>query len=370
MPKLVNKTDFVVNNVLLGALIIMGAYFTTQSSAFLEWSNFELILTNNAALGVLCAAFALLVIAGAVDLSVGSTVGLAGLVSALAVTSWGLPTGAAFLIGTLVGTGVGCINGFLCGVFLFNPIIVTLGMLGVLRGSALIVHEQDINGLGGVFGTVANGHVLGIDVLLIIAVAAFALSAAFVAFTPAGRHLYAIGLNREAAYLSALPVRALPFCLYVVTGTAAGLAGVLISARLDGATAGSQGLTMELQALTVILLGGIAFAGGRGTIFGALIAWLFLGTLQNGLTLMNVTPYVQEVASGMALVIAAGLDRLGALLSPRLRQTVEVDERPPDGTRSSIHADVNDGDTGESQADVGPSRGVAKPLDEVRTDSA
>jgi ribose/xylose/arabinose/galactoside ABC-type transport system permease subunit len=337
----IDKTSFVLNNVLLLALVAMGGYFSTQTSRFLQISNFQLILSNNAPLGVLCAVFALLVITGGVDLSVGSNIGLSGLITALAVTSWGFPNGLGIILGILAGAGVGVINGTFCGILRFNPIIVTLGMLGVIRGVALIIHEQDINGLSGVFNTVAYGKVVGVYVIVIIVAASFIIAAAFVALTPWGRYLYAIGLSREAAYLSALPVRALPFALYVATGAAAGLAGVLTSAQLDGGSAGSEGLTMELQALTIILLGGVAFAGGRGRLFGVFIAWVFLGTLEDGLILMNVTPFVQQVASGMALVLAAALDWLGIVIRPRLQLRREVATRLGAHSAARGPADAN-----------------------------
>jgi ribose/xylose/arabinose/galactoside ABC-type transport system permease subunit len=331
-----NKTDFVLNNVLALALVALCAYFATQSDRFLQWRNFELILTNNAPIGVLCAVFALLVISGGIDLSVGSTIGLSGLVTAVAVTSWGVSDGGAFLLGVLVGAFIGSINGLLCGLLRFNPIIVTLGMLGVVRGAALLFREQDVIDLGGIFFTVANGHFLGVEILLYIVIAAFIISGAFVTLTPWGRYIYAIGLNPQAAYLSALPVRGLPFAMYTATGAAAGLCGVLISARLDGASAAAQGLTAEIEVLTIVLLGGIAFSGGRGRMFGVFIAWIFLGVLQNGLTLMNVTPYIQQVAAGLALVFAAALDRLGVFLTPRLRERSQLSDQMTSAEETAV----------------------------------
>lgn len=231
-----------------------------------------------------------------------------------------MSTGAGFSLGVAVGAGVGVVNGLLCAILGFNPIIVTLGMLGVLRGVTLLVHQDQVFGLGGVFRTVGAGDLLGIPNSLWFVAAVFAGAAVFVSLTPWGRHIYAIGINPQAAYLSALPVRWLPFWLYVLTGACAGLAGMLITARLDGVSPGNQGIQLELQALTVILLGGVAFAGGRGRLYGVLFAWLFLGVLANGLVLMNVTPYVQLLASGLALVFAAALDTLGGVLGVRLQR--------------------------------------------------
>lgn len=331
------RTDLVLNNILIVALIALCAYFATQTGAFLKLSNFEIILTNNAPIAVLVAALALLVIAGHVDLSVGSTIAFSGTLTALAATEWGLSDAVSMAIGVLAGAAAGMVNGILCGLLRFNPIIVTLGMLSVLRGTSLLIHENELFGLGGAFTTVGTGDIAGVPILIVIALGAFLLAALFLGLTPWGRYVYAIGINPQASFLAALPVRALPFALYTLTGAGAGVAGVLLVARLDGASPGALGLQMELQALTIILLGGVAFTGGRGRILGVLTAWVFLGVLSNGLTLMNVTPYVQLLAAGLALVFAASLDALGAVLGPRMEQRRKVAQqlasgREPGGT--------------------------------------
>ena len=314
-----DRVEFILNNVLVLALIALVVYFTTQTSAFLDLDNVRTILENNAALAVVAVALAVLVIAGHVDLSIGSNIAFSALLTALAATEWGLPDLAAVGVGVAAGAAIGALNGVMCALLGFNPIIVTLGMLGVVRGGALLIKQEQVFGLGGLFHTIGAESSIGVPNALWFTLAAFVLGAVFISMTPWGRHIYAIGVNPQAAFLSALPVKWLPFWLYVATGAAAGLAGVLLTARLDGVSPGDLGLQMELQALTVILLGGVAFAGGRGRLFGVLIAWLFLSTLQNGLVLMNVTPHVQLVASGLALVFAAALDRLGAVLGPRLQ---------------------------------------------------
>jgi ribose/xylose/arabinose/galactoside ABC-type transport system permease subunit len=329
------RVDFILGNVLVLALLALVLYFTSQTASFLTSGNIETILVNDAPLAVVVVGLTLLVICGHVDLSIGSNAALSALICTLASTKWGVPNGLALLLGVLTGGAVGAVNGVMCAFLRFNPIVVTLGMLGVVRGSTLLIDQNQLFGLGGIFNTIGSGDWLGIPAILWFVVAAFALGGVFITLTPWGRHIYAIGANPQAAFLSALPVRALPFALYVATGAAAGLSGVLFAARLDGISPGQHALNLELQALTVVLLGGVAFAGGRGRLFGVLIAWLFLATLQDGLVLLNVTPYVQQVASGAALVFAAALDALGAALTPRLAQRRRVAEQvqsaaPPD----------------------------------------
>jgi len=314
------RVQLILNNVLVFGLVALVIYFASQTSSFLTWANIQILLVNLSPLAVVCVAFTMLLIAGYIDLSVGSIAAMSALITSLAVIEWGMSRPLALLLGLLVGCVCGAINGYLCTFLGFNAIVATLGMLSVLRGTALLINEFQVFGLGGMFRTIAAGDFLGLPVLLWFAIGAFLLGGVFISYTPWGRHIYAIGANRPAAFLSGLSVKWLPFWLYVATGFAAALTGILIASRLDGMTPGQLGLTMEMQVLTVVLLGGVAFAGGRGRLFGVLIAWLFLATLQDGLVLLNVTPYVQLVASGMALVLAAGIDALGGVLTTRFEE--------------------------------------------------
>lgn len=312
------KRDLLVNNALALGLVALCIFFATQATNFLTVGNGRNIAVNSSILAVVVVASAMLIIAGYLDLSIGSIIGLAGLMTSMAVLNWDWNPGLAILLGIAVGAGIGTMNGLLCAVGGLSPIIVTLGMLGAVRGGTLIISTSDAFGLNGIFSTLGSGTVVGIPVLVVIAAAIFVLGGVFLAATPWGRYVYAIGVNPQAAFLSGLPVRWLPFCLYVVTGASAGLAGVLFAARLGGASPANLGFGMEIDALTVILLGGVAFAGGRGNLFGVFIAVLFIGVLQNGLLLMNVQPFVEQMSEGLALVAAGGLDVIGLRLATRV----------------------------------------------------
>lgn len=322
--KKIISAELAVNNVLLLALIVLCGYFTIQSSSFFHLSNFTVLLTNYAAIGIVAAVMSLLVIAGRVDLSIGSNIALSGMVTALAIANWHWSPVAGIACGVATGTVIGFVLGILCTYCKFNPIIASLGMLSVLRGVTLLINPTEVTGLGDGFSLLGNGSTFGVPNLLLISLGIFAASGIFLATTVWGRYVFAVGINPQAAHLAALPVKRLFMSLHIATGAAAGLAGVVLVSRLDGASPGSLGLQMELQALTIILLGGVAFAGGRGRIFGVLIAWIFLAVLDNGLTLLNVPPFVQLVASGAALVLAASLDALGTALGPRLEERRRV----------------------------------------------
>lgn len=329
------QVQFIQGNVLLLALVALVVIFASQSNRFLTWGNLNILLVSTAPIAVMCVAFTLLLISGYVDLSVGSIAAFSALITSLAVVEWKWPDLVAILLGLSCGGVIGAINGIMCTRLRFNPIVVTLGMLGAVRGLTLLLRDIQVFGLGGIFTTIASGSVLGIPILIWFVAIPFAVGALFINLTPWGRHLYAIGANRQAAYLSGLAVDWLPFGLYVVTGVAAAVTGILLTSRLDGMTPGQTAEGLEIQTLTVVLLGGVAFAGGRGRLLGVLLAWLFLATLQDGLVLLNVAPSVQLVASGLALVLAAAIDAVGAVLSRRFERRQGVAARtlsPPPGS--------------------------------------
>jgi ribose/xylose/arabinose/galactoside ABC-type transport system permease subunit len=320
--------------MLLAALIALCAYFTSRSDRFLTAGNFKVIAGNYSVIAVATVGMALLMISGPVDLSIGSIVGAAGTLMALSVHDWGWPWWVSILFAVGIGAILGCCNGLLVAVFGLNPVIVTLGTQLLIRGALELIRDTPVFELGSQLRTIGSGDFIGLPIQTWIALGMFVLGGIFLAFTPWGRYVYAIGINRQAAYLSALPVRALPFVLYAVTGACAGLAGMLLTARLNGASPGDQGVGFELQALTAILLGGVAWAGGRGRLSGVFLALVFLGVLDNGLTLLNVSPFVQQVVRGGALIIAAGLDTVSSRVAGRMRFRSKViaqrpSSRPP-----------------------------------------
>ncbi len=301
----------VLRSALLIGLIVMIVFFATRSDLFLTVGNIKNIALSGAVLLIVSVPQALLVIMGYVDLSVGSAVGLAGVVTGLLIVDHHWGWGLAVLAGLAVGAIGGLVNGVLVAVTRLSPIIVTLGTLQLYRGIAQLLRSDPPAGFGNGMSLLGRGLYLGIPVPVWIAAIVFGLGALYLYGTPSGRHVYAIGVNTEAAFLSGVATKRLPLVLFTVTGLAAGLGGVLFAARLDAAPPSTLGQNFELQVLTAVLLGGIAFSGGRGTMLGVLLGVVFLGVLNNGMTLMNVPYFGQAIATGAALVIAAGLDELG-----------------------------------------------------------
>ncbi len=298
-------------DALLIALGLEILAFFLFSAEFLTLANFKDIAVQNSVIGLVAVPTALLLLTGYIDLSIGSVLALAAVVTGTLITH-----GTSPLIASLAGVGtglcVGAFNGFLVSYMGFSTIIVTLGMLTAVRGVAIQSSQVTPTGFGSTFAEIGNGTLLSIPVPIVIVALAFALGGVFLRYSVWGRHVYAIGVNREAAFLSGISVRRLPFVLFAFTGIAAGLGGVILASRIDAAPGGSIGDGFELSVLTAVLLGGVAFEGGRGSMFGVLLGVAFVAILQNGLTLLNVPTTTSLIAQGGVLVVAAALAHLRA----------------------------------------------------------
>ncbi|MDF3143227.1 MULTISPECIES: ABC transporter permease [unclassified Streptomyces] len=295
--------------VVLAAMVLV---FQLSTGSFLAPANLSGIATDAATLAIVAVPLALLVISGYLDLSVGSTLALGGLVAGK-LAGAGQPPVVAVLGALAAGAAVGAVNGVLCCHLGLSPFIVTLGMLTAVRGLAQQLFPLPLSGFGPGFAWLGGARIAGIAAPVVIAALVLAVGALFLAFTPAGRHVFAIGVNREAAHLSGINIRRMPFALFVVTGAAAALAGAVKASVLDSVVAGTSGAGFELAVLTAVLIGGVALTGGSGSILGVLLGVLFLGGLQNGLTLLNVPTFWQQMTQGVALVAGAAL----AYLAPR-----------------------------------------------------
>ncbi|MEU6227687.1 ABC transporter permease [Streptomyces sp. NPDC047042] len=291
---------------LILVLAVMVLVFQLSTGSFLDPANLRGIATDAATLAIVAVPLALLVISGYLDLSVGSTLALGGLVAGWLAGQGQSPV-VAVLGGLAAGAAIGAVNGVLCCYFGLSAFIVTLGMLTAVRGLAQQLFPLPLSGFGSGFAWLGGSRIAGIAAPVVIAAVVLVAGALFLAFTPAGRHVFAIGVNREAAYLSGISIRRTPFALFVVTGVAAALAGAIKASVLDSAVGGTSGAGFELTVLTAVLLGGVALSGGSGSVLGVLLGVLFLGSLQNGLTLLDVPTFWQQMAQGTALVAGAAL---------------------------------------------------------------
>jgi ribose transport system permease protein len=316
-------TKFLIENPLLVLLIVMIAVIQTATGSQLTWMNLRGIFLDGAIIAIVAVPCAMLIIAGYIDLSVGSTLALGGVVAGKIMAGGGSAV-VAILVAIGVGVVVGLVNAVVTTRFGLSAFITTLGMLTAVRGVAQLVSPLPVNTFGPAFGFLGVGNFAGIPVAVWIAGLFLVAAAVFLTLTPSGRHIYAVGVNKEAAYLSGISIKRLPFTLYMLSGGAAGLAGAITVARLNSAPAGQLGIGFELTVLTAVLLGGIALTGGEGNMFGVVVGVLFLGFLNNGLTLLGVTTFWQNVASGIALIAAIGI----AALTAKVRHGLVRPDKP------------------------------------------
>jgi ribose transport system permease protein len=295
-----------------GFYIILVIFFTTKADNFFTADNAVNILSNVAILGVVSLGQAIVLISGGFDLSVSGVVPLGGIVFVQFVNS-----GVGVVPATLaaIGTGliVGVCNGLIITVLGINPLITTLATVSITGGLAFTVS----NGLT-VTMTDPNQALLGRSLwgMPLYVWAFIALSVmVFIAlrYTVFGRTLYSVGGNREAARLAGVRVNGVTILVYVLSGALSGFAGVMLAQQLL-AGAPSVGTTLGLQSITAVILGGASLAGGTGGIPGTLLGILVIGTVSNGLALMQVPTFYQQIATGAILLLAVGLGRLRSIV--------------------------------------------------------
>jgi ribose/xylose/arabinose/galactoside ABC-type transport system permease subunit/ABC-type branched-subunit amino acid transport system ATPase component len=351
------------------ALVIMSLYFSVATDSFFTRSNILVVLEQVSVLGMVAVPGAMLLVSGNLDLSVGSVAGLAAAVFGEFDKIFGWPMWLSVIGALAVGAAWGAGNGLLISYLGFSPVIVTLGGFAGAAGLAqTITSDSTRSGFGATFDFLGDGTLAGVPVPVIIFFAVFLVGVYVWYETATGRHLIAIGANKEAATALGVASRRLPFVIYVLSGTAAALGGLIITAQLDGASV-QIGVGLELQVLTAILLGGVAFNGGRGSLWGTLAGILFIGVLDDGLILINVGPYVADLAVGGALVVAAALDvlyqRLERVPVPESAEAEALEtDRPTESPVSGAAAPAVDQGVGAGAdqavaAGAGPADGAA-----------
>jgi len=344
------------------ALVLLSLYFSVSTGSFFTRSNILVVLEQISVLGIVAVPGAMLLVSGNLDLSVGSLAGLSAATFGEFDKIFGWPVWLAALGALAVGAAWGTMNGILISYLGFSPVIVTLGGFAGAAGLAqTITSDSTRSAFGTGFDFLGNGTLGGIPVMVLIFFAVF-LVGAFVWYeTGTGRHLIAIGANKDAATALGVASKRLPCVIYILSGTAAALGGLIITAQLDGASV-QIGVGLELQVLTAILLGGVAFNGGRGSLWGTLAGILFIGVLDDGLILINVGPYVADLAVGAALVVAAALDvlyqRLERVPVPETAEAEALETDKPAASAAGPPADpVLDGPAPAGPAAGGSSAG-------------
>jgi ribose transport system permease protein len=295
--------------VVLAALIVLCIALSVSSPYFATQNNLINIVLQAAINATLACGMTFVILTGGIDLSVGSVVAFAGILLG-AMLKNDVPLGAALLGGVLIGGICGLINGLLVTRINLPAFIATLGMMSIARGGALYLADgRAISGFSGKLNFIGSGTVLGIPVMILIMAATFAIGMFILRFTRAGRYIYAIGGNAEATRLSGINTNRYTVLVYIICGLTAGLAAILLTARLDSAQP-VAGEGYELDAIAATVIGGTSMSGGEGRLSGTIIGALFIAVLNNGLNLLNVSSYIQQIVIGLVIICAVTFDRL------------------------------------------------------------
>jgi len=295
------------NGSLFG-LIILCIIFSILSDSFLNTYNIINIARQSSVNIILAVGMTLVILTGGIDLSVGAVLALVGTLVA-GMLSKGMPLGIALIIGLCIGLSFGIFNGLCVTKAEIPPFITTLGSLVIARSLGLIYSGgYPITGMPKNFTFIGSGYISFLPTPVVIAIVIFIIGLYVLNSTIVGRYVYAIGGNEEATYLSGISTHKWKIIIYGIHGFLTGLAGIVLTARMNsGQPTVAQGLEMDIIAAVVI--GGTSLAGGEGNLVGTLIGALIITVLNNGLTLLNVSPYYQGAIIGVVILAAVWLDR-------------------------------------------------------------
>ncbi|MDH2335043.1 ABC transporter permease [Clostridium perfringens] len=289
-------------------LVLLCIVITIVTPNFLSVSNITNVFTQVSVNAIIAIGMTFVILTGGIDLSVGSTLAISGAVGASIVKLTG-NVFLAIIVAAVIGIAVGLINGLLVSKGKLQAFIVTLATMTIFRGATLVFTDgTPISKLPEAFVKIGNGKIgfMPIPVIITIIIAIIAVYA--LSQTRFGRYLYALGGNEDASRLSGINTDKIKTLVYVVSGFASAIAGVIITSRI-GSASPNAGTGFELDAIAAVVIGGTSLAGGEGTITGTLIGALIIGVLNNGLNLMNVSPFYQSIVKGLVILIAVLLDK-------------------------------------------------------------
>lgn len=305
LPRL-NSTNLTSAAVLIALTVLLSAI----SPAFRDPQNLINILQQVTVNAILALGMTMVIFTGGIDLSVGSVVAFSGIVMGILVIDLGVNPWLAALIGIALGSVCGTINGLLISRFKLQPMIATLGMMSIARGAALtLAGGRTISGYPPGFTWLGNGTIPGttIPVQIVFMLLLYVIAYYFMRYRRFGRALYSVGGNEEATRLSGINVFKYKTLAYTVSGALAGIASVVLVAKLNSAQS-IAGQDYELDAIASAVIGGASLLGGKGSIWGTLMGALIIGVIRNGLNLLNVSSYLQKLIIGFIILIAVLVD--------------------------------------------------------------
>ncbi len=289
-------------------VLLVGLILTLASPYFFTVANLQIVARLISLNAIIAIGMTMVILLGDIDLAVGSVVALASVVTGYVMAVLGMPIGIGILAGILTGVLVGLINGGLIVKTGVPSFIVTLGMMGVARGFALVITKgSTISGLPSEYLVLGQGFVLGVPIPVVIMGLVAIAAHIFLSRTSTGRHIYFTGSNKEAALLSGINVNRIKVMVFIICSSLAALEAVIETSRMSTALP-AAGIGYELTAIGAVIIGGASFLGGEGTILGTLLGATLLGLLANGLILLGVSAYWQTVFSGSIIILAVTLD--------------------------------------------------------------
>jgi inositol transport system permease protein len=294
---------------LAAALAVIFVALALARPNFLTVSNLVNLVRQISINGVLAVGVTFVLLTGGVDLSLGSLVALAGVMAATFAHPGDYPVIAPVLMGLATGAGCGALNGVVITRARIAPFIVTLGMMTAARGAALVASGgRPVSNLSRSFTTLGGGDLFGVPIPILILAAVAACAHLFLKNFRLGRYIYAVGGSENAARASGLNVEGVKLFAYTLSGAMAGLAGVVLAGRITTGQP-NAGVGYELDAIAAVVIGGTSLNGGVGGIGGTVLGALLMGVINNGLDLLNVSSYYQQIVKGAIIVGAVCLDR-------------------------------------------------------------
>jgi ribose transport system permease protein len=295
------------------ALLVELIIFSQLSPYFFTTENLLNVSLQASITAIIAAGMTFVILTAGIDLSVGSLIAIVGVVSTslLKVSdSYTISLAAALAAGLAIGAASGGIAGYFVTRFNITPFIVTLALMTIWRGAAFVYTDgRPIWNLPAEFGFLGNGRLLGIPFPTVIMILVFIVSYIVLKYTRFGRYVYAVGGNIRAARLAGVNTKLVLILVYMISGVLAALGGILLASRINSGQPNS-GLMYELDVIAAVAVGGTSFFGGRGTIIGTFIGSMLIAVLRNGLNLMNVGSYVQQVIVGVVILLAVMIDQI------------------------------------------------------------
>jgi ribose/xylose/arabinose/galactoside ABC-type transport system permease subunit len=291
------------------AFVLVCVILAILSPVFLRWNNILNVIRQSSIIGIMAVGVTFVILTGGIDLSVGSVMAAAGMIAAGAMQN-GAGTATAILIGLAVGLACGLANGYLITVGKITPFVVTLGMMSIARGITLIYSQgYPISGFSPSFRYIGGGVLFGIPFPIILLLLSVVVAWFILTQTRLGRYTYAVGGNEETVTLSGISSSRIKLIVYGISGFASGVSALILTSRLNSAGP-TAGIAYELDVIASVVIGGTSLNGGRGSVWGTLIGALLIAIINNGMNLLGISPYFQQLVKGLIIIGAVLIDRL------------------------------------------------------------